>query len=129
MSQSQIQNPRRKPLYPRGWGSGNVAYVGTFRAFSMAVLGRSSLEIGDKIIMPSDALQSINRLRLPFPLLFEVRKFGRSSSSKELSQKQVLNQYKRRIENIYRSTNPTKISKIDKWLAKYGDNPLGLYLS
>jgi len=116
----------RKPLYPRGWGSGNVAYVGTFRAFSMAVLGRSSLEIGDKIIMPTAALQSINRLRLPFPLLFEVRKFGKASSS-QVSQSEVLNQYKRRIEDIYRSTNPTKLKNVDKWLRKYKADPHELY--
>jgi len=78
--------------------------------------------------MPSEALQSINRLRLPFPLLFEVKKFGRASPSKAASRKQVLHQYKRRIENIYRSTNPTKLQKIDKWLSKYGDDPHDLYL-
>jgi len=76
--------------------------------------------------MPSDALQSINRLRLPFPLLFEVRKFGRSSTP-NASQNAVMNQYRRRIEDIYRSTNPTKIKKIDKWLLKYADNPHALY--
>ena len=123
-------NNKRRSLYPRAWGAGNVAYVGTFRAFSMAVLGRSSLEIGDKIILPQQALQSINRLRLPFPLIFEIRKFQNSKSNHNhcLTQNQVLNQYKRRIENIYRSTNPTKLNKIDKWLKKYKNNPHDLYI-
>eukprot|EP01083_Nonionella_stella_P095061 266797_1 len=128
---SKSSKRTRKPLYPRGWGSGNVAYVGTFRAFSLAVLGRSSLEIGDKIILPSSALQSINRLRLPFPLIFEVRKYAKcvSSKSSTLSHNEVMNQYKRRIETIYRSTNPAKLDKIDKWLrnSKYAKNPHQLY--
>eukprot|EP00484_Ammonia_sp_Unknown_P018099 CAMPEP_0197028246 /NCGR_PEP_ID=MMETSP1384-20130603/7975_1 /TAXON_ID=29189 /ORGANISM="Ammonia sp." /LENGTH=838 /DNA_ID=CAMNT_0042457217 /DNA_START=21 /DNA_END=2534 /DNA_ORIENTATION=+ len=118
---------KRKSLYPR-LNTGNVAFVGTFRAFSMAVLGRSSLEIGDKIILPQQTLQSINRLRLPFPLIFEVRKYDKLSSSQSLTQREVVNKYKRRIENIYRSTNPTKISKIDKWLKKHESNPHQLYV-
>ena len=43
------------------------------------------------------------------------------------SESDVIKQYKRRIENIYKSTNPAKIQKIDKWLKKYKDNPHDLY--
>jgi hypothetical protein len=35
---------------------------------------RGDLEYGDKIILPQQAFRDITRLKLPFPLLFEVRK-------------------------------------------------------
>eukprot|EP00485_Elphidium_margaritaceum_P011522 CAMPEP_0202685642 /NCGR_PEP_ID=MMETSP1385-20130828/1458_1 /ASSEMBLY_ACC=CAM_ASM_000861 /TAXON_ID=933848 /ORGANISM="Elphidium margaritaceum" /LENGTH=809 /DNA_ID=CAMNT_0049340057 /DNA_START=46 /DNA_END=2472 /DNA_ORIENTATION=+ len=140
MTSSVSTKSKRKPLYPHSWGTGNVAYVDTFRAFSMSVLSRSSLEIGDKIILPSQALERINRLRLPFPLIFEVRKFRKtsslsssasssttSSSSSSLTQSEIIKQYRRRLEAIYRSTNPTKLCKLDKWLQKYREDPHALY--
>lgn len=34
--------------------------------------GRSDLEAGDKVILPTSSLKEISRLKLPFPLLFKV---------------------------------------------------------
>lgn len=67
----------RKPLYPLGWGSGSTAYVATFQASSIDLINRGELEIGDKIILPESAMVAINKLRLPFPLIFEIRCFNK----------------------------------------------------
>lgn len=40
---------------------------------AFALSGRPDLEFGDKVILPQDAFRTINSLRLPFPLTFEVQ--------------------------------------------------------
>lgn len=134
---------QRKPLYPRAWGSGNMAYVETFNVYSMAALEREELEIGDKIILPQSALSAINRLRLPFPLIFEIRPFKRkhykssylnndhnnlNSNQNSGNNDEILKAYERRITDIYRTVNPNKIGKIAKWINKYQDNPHEMYV-
>eukprot|EP01084_Bolivina_argentea_P070564 128303_1 len=129
-STPSTQHHGRRPLYPHGWGSGKIKYVSVFKCFSLDCIGRTSLEIGDKIILPAEALESINRLKLPFPLLFEIKKYENSkvSSNNKICKNEVINEYKKRIENIYRSTNPSKLNKIDKLLKKYSNNPHELYI-
>ncbi|XP_045826618.1 ubiquitin recognition factor in ER-associated degradation protein 1-like [Trifolium pratense] len=43
-----------------------------YRCFSVSSLGRPNLENGDKIIMPSSALDSLVRLEIEYPMLFEL---------------------------------------------------------
>ncbi|CAJ2678879.1 unnamed protein product [Trifolium pratense] len=43
-----------------------------YRCFSVSSLGRPNLENGDKIIMPSSTLDSLVRLEIEYPMLFEL---------------------------------------------------------
>ena len=56
----------------------------TLRCFSFAVADRPQLQ-GDKIILPGEALYQINRLRLPFPLLFRIEKMGADGEERKRS--------------------------------------------
>lgn len=59
-------------LYP-GWGSGKGAYEALLVCHSFAVGGHSEgLECGDKVILPQESFREVSRLKLPFPLVFEV---------------------------------------------------------
>jgi ubiquitin fusion degradation protein 1 len=44
----------------------------TLRCFSFGVVDKQHLEMGDKIIFPPETLYHVNKLRLPFPLLFRI---------------------------------------------------------
>ncbi|PNX88906.1 ubiquitin fusion degradation protein 1, partial [Trifolium pratense] len=44
-----------------------------YRCFSVSSLERPDLENGDKIIMPPSALDSLARLEIEYPMLFELR--------------------------------------------------------
>ena len=59
-------------LYP-GWGSGKKPFEGQFHAYSHAAQGQTESEGGDKAILPQSAFKEVSRLRLPFPLVFEVK--------------------------------------------------------
>ena len=63
---------RRRPLYPRAWGSGTKPFEATYKVFSVGAAGRSDLEAGDKIIMPEEAFKAVSRLRLEFPLHMQL---------------------------------------------------------
>ena len=73
-------------LYPYRWGSGNKPFEGTFVAkpLSAAVSDFSEFEGGDKIVLPEATLRDVKRLRLPFPLLFEVSNGGRRNKASVL---------------------------------------------
>ncbi|GBG33667.1 Ubiquitin fusion degradation protein 1-like [Hondaea fermentalgiana] len=59
-------------LYP-GWGSGkNGKLEEALAVFPVATLDRADLEAGDKVILPQSMFRTVSRLRLPFPLTFEV---------------------------------------------------------
>jgi len=58
-------------LYP-GFGSGKGTYSGDFDVKSYSSLGKLDMEFGDKIILPPSALKEINKLKLPFPLIFKI---------------------------------------------------------
>eukprot|EP00743_Colponemidia_sp_Colp-15_P004691 GILK01005054.1.p1 GENE.GILK01005054.1~~GILK01005054.1.p1 ORF type:complete len:586 (-),score=110.80 GILK01005054.1:126-1883(-) len=59
-------------LYQRK--SSNIPYEQTFaKVYPFSQWSRPELEYGDKIVLPSSALKDINRLKLEYPLLFEVR--------------------------------------------------------
>lgn len=44
----------------------------TLRCFSFAVVGKEHLQMGDKVILPPEALYHVQKIRLPFPLLFRI---------------------------------------------------------
>lgn len=67
-------------LYP-GWGSGKKPFDGQFRAYSHGSQGKTEYEGGDKAILPQSAFKEVSRLRLPFPLVFQVKNPKRRSSS------------------------------------------------
>ena len=52
------------------------------RCFSFAVVGKEHLQMGDKVILAPEALYQVNRIRLPFPLLFRIEKEYESESEK-----------------------------------------------
>ena len=68
-------------LYP-GFGSGKGTFSGVFRVAPILAAGgsgggadaRCDLECGDKIILPPSALKEISRLKLPFPLHFQMHR-------------------------------------------------------
>lgn len=45
-----------------------------YNCYSMAVLGRSNIDEGDKIILPPSALDTIAQMDVEYPLLFELSK-------------------------------------------------------
>lgn len=55
-----------------GYGVGSGAFQHTFKCHSMAVLGKPDLENGGKIILPASALEMLARLRIEYPMLFEI---------------------------------------------------------
>ncbi|ETO19768.1 hypothetical protein RFI_17462, partial [Reticulomyxa filosa] len=136
---------KRKPLYP-GWGSGEIAYVGTFQVRTVNEISRSDLNKGDKIVLPASALTSIQRLRLPFPLIFEIRpsssvgnthsnlrscSFTQSELQKKKKKKTdeaCRKEYRKRIEKVYDEVNPSKKSEIGKLMRKYSQDWYGLYV-
>lgn len=59
-------------LYP-GFGSGKGVFDERFDCRSFASVGRSDMEAGDKLFLPSSAFKEISRLKLPFPLTFKVQ--------------------------------------------------------
>lgn len=59
-------------LYP-GWGSGKGQYEALLVCHSLAVGGHSEgLECGDKVILPQESFREVSRLKLPFPLVFQI---------------------------------------------------------
>lgn len=58
-------------LFP-GFGSGKGSWESTVKVNSVSSAGREDLEFGDKILLPSSAFKEVSRLRLPFPLTFQV---------------------------------------------------------
>ena len=58
-------------LYP-GWGSGSKPFVATYECYPFAYCGREDAEMGNRIVLPQDALREITRLKLPFPLFFAL---------------------------------------------------------
>jgi len=58
-------------LYP-GWGSGKESLEEVFTVYPLACLGKDDLEAGDKIILPQSTFRKVSKLKLAFPLTFEV---------------------------------------------------------
>lgn len=44
----------------------------TYRCYSMAMSGRSELEHGDKILLPSSALHVLSQMEVQYPMLFRL---------------------------------------------------------
>ena len=65
-----------------GRGGGGVPiFSEQYRCFSVAMLGRPELEIGDKIVLPPSALESLTMLEVSYPMLFHIAGVASSSSS------------------------------------------------
>ena len=46
-----------------------------FHCYSMAFSGKTNLENGDKILLPPSALDSLARMNVEYPMLFELKSF------------------------------------------------------
>ena len=44
-----------------------------YQSYSMAMIDKSNLDDGDKIILPTSALNILSRMEIEYPMLFEVR--------------------------------------------------------
>mmetsp|Transcript_15935 Transcript_15935/g.60727 ORF Transcript_15935/g.60727 Transcript_15935/m.60727 type:complete len:332 (+) Transcript_15935:65-1060(+) len=55
-----------------GMGNPNAEFREQYHCFSMAVIGRSHLEQGDKMLLPPSALDTLARLNVEWPMLFNV---------------------------------------------------------
>lgn len=56
----------------RGMLGRPAGFSQTYRAYSMAVLGRPELEDGDKIVLPASALVSLTQMEVEYPMLFRL---------------------------------------------------------
>ncbi|CAK9008126.1 Ubiquitin fusion degradation protein 1 homolog, partial [Durusdinium trenchii] len=65
------KSARMSRLYP-GWGSGKASLEETFSVYSLESLGKADMEGGDKVILPQSTFRKVSRMKLPFPLTFEV---------------------------------------------------------
>lgn len=48
------------------------AFTRQFRCFPVSFIDRAELERGDKIILPPSALDSLTRLNIQYPMLFQL---------------------------------------------------------
>jgi len=67
------------PLMP---GNVNMQFTQTYRCYSVAMLGppkSTQLESGGKVILPASALDMLARLRIEYPMLFELSKASQPS--------------------------------------------------
>eukprot|EP00948_MAST-09A_sp_MAST-9A-sp1_P003614 g3614.t1 len=86
MSSRRTSGGGRRSLYP-GWGSGKRPYETVLKCRSMAYVGKydSNIECGDKLILPQEAFRDVSRLKLPFPIIFEIQNMRRLSKSSSKS--------------------------------------------
>jgi len=63
--------PRPPRMYrqPSGWDE-------QYYCYSMAFSGKSHLEDGDKIVLPPSALDSLARMNIEYPMLFQLFRVG-----------------------------------------------------
>lgn len=54
-------------------GVGRTVFEEQYHCFSVAVSGRSHLEDGDKILLPPSALDTLARMSVAYPMLFELK--------------------------------------------------------
>jgi ubiquitin fusion degradation protein 1 len=47
-------------------------FSATFRAYSVAVLGRPELEDGDKVVLPQSALVALTQMEVQYPMMFRL---------------------------------------------------------
>ena len=64
----------------QGGGGGGGAFGGQpqnfqmlYNCFSMAMIGKEDLEKGNRIVLPSSALEHLGRLNITYPMHFEIR--------------------------------------------------------
>jgi ubiquitin fusion degradation protein 1 len=55
-----------------GFGGQNMVFEEQYHCYSSAVSGRSNLETGDKILLPPSALDTLARMNVEYPMLFEL---------------------------------------------------------
>lgn len=61
---------------PYGMGGGarpRRTFEQHYQCFSMAMIDKSHLDDGDKIILPTSALNALSRMEIEYPMLFEVK--------------------------------------------------------
>ena len=56
-----------------GAGSGQGRFEQEYNCYPSSFLGRDDIDKGNKIILPSSALDTLARLNVSYPMLFEVR--------------------------------------------------------
>mmetsp|Transcript_8799 Transcript_8799/g.23073 ORF Transcript_8799/g.23073 Transcript_8799/m.23073 type:complete len:393 (-) Transcript_8799:168-1346(-) len=57
------------------------AFSRRYRAHDVATIGRAELEQGDKIVLPSSALDALTRLHIQYPMTFRISREAATSSS------------------------------------------------
>jgi ubiquitin fusion degradation protein 1 len=55
-----------------GDGGGNRKFEQEYNCYPSSFLGRDDIDKGNKIILPSSALDTLARLNVSYPMLFEV---------------------------------------------------------
>jgi ubiquitin fusion degradation protein 1 len=55
-------------LYPQ-----RRTFENYYQCYSMAIVNKSNLDDGDKILLPPSALEVLSRMRVDFPMLFEIK--------------------------------------------------------
>lgn len=57
---------------PGGGTAANGAFTRQFRSFPVSFIDRSDLERGDKIVLPPSALDTLARLNIAYPMVFQI---------------------------------------------------------
>lgn len=63
-----------------GAPAGNLQFEECYQCYSMAVSGRD-LEAGDKILLPQSALETLARMNVEYPMLFQLRNTNMNRST------------------------------------------------
>lgn len=63
---------------PSGWEE-------EYYCYSIAFSGKAHLEEGDKIVLPSSALDSLARMQIEYPMLFQLSRVGGASEGNKIT--------------------------------------------
>jgi ubiquitin fusion degradation protein 1 len=55
-----------------GTGRNRRVFENQYQAFSMAMIDKAHLDFGDKILLPPSALNTLSRMEVEYPMLFEL---------------------------------------------------------
>ena len=64
-----------------GAADGRGRFEQEYNCYPSSFLGRDDIDKGNKIILPSSALDALARLNVSYPMLFEVRSYTRTVSN------------------------------------------------
>ena len=64
-----------------GRGGARRSFENCYQCFSMAVINKSHLDDGDKILLPPSALDTLSRMNVTYPMLFEIKNDSKQKST------------------------------------------------